>query len=106
LEDLILYITILFISLSYLLIGFGINKENAKYLLAGYNTMSEEKKEKFNIDKYLKFFKPFFKRLSIFPPASFLLSSFFFEGNNLVLVWTFLQLLPYVLFFSRSFKYK
>ena len=29
-------------SLLYLLIGFGINKDNAGYLLAGYNTMTPE----------------------------------------------------------------
>jgi len=86
--------------------GFGINKENAKYLLAGYNTMSSEEKEKFDIESYLKFFKPFFKKLSIFPPASFILLSFFFEGSNLVLGWTFLQLIPYLIFLRRSFRYK
>ena len=49
----ILIFTIIFMSLIYLLIGFGINKVNAKYLLAGYNTMTAEQKQKFNIEKYL-----------------------------------------------------
>ena len=57
----ILIFTIIFISSLYLLIGFGINKDNAGYLLAGYNTMTSEQKQKFNIDKYLEFFNPFFK---------------------------------------------
>ena len=48
-------------SLTYLLIGFGINKNNAEYLLSGYNTMTPEQKEKFNIEKYLKFLVPFLK---------------------------------------------
>ena len=39
-ESLILIFTIVFMSLTYLLIGFGINKDNAEYLLAGYNTMT------------------------------------------------------------------
>ena len=49
-------------SLLYLLIGFGINKDNAEYLLAGYNTMTPEQKQKFNIRKYLEFFS-FFKKI-------------------------------------------
>ena len=48
-------------SLTYLLIGFGINKVNAEYLLAGYNTMTPEQRQKFNIEKYLEFFNPFLK---------------------------------------------
>ena len=52
----ILIFTIIFMSLTYLLIGFGINKVNAKDLLAGYNTMTPEQKQKFNIEKYLEFF--------------------------------------------------
>ena len=39
-------------SLLYLLIGFGINKDNAKYLLAGYNTMNQEEQVKFDIGDY------------------------------------------------------
>ena len=50
-EFLILIFTIIFMSLIYLLIGFGINKDNAKYLLAGYNTMTPEQRQKFNIEK-------------------------------------------------------
>ena len=52
-------------SCTYLLIGFGINKNNAKYLLAGYNTMTPEQKQQFNIEKYLEFFNPFFKKLCL-----------------------------------------
>jgi len=104
-EYLILYITIAFISLTYLLLGFGINKENAKYLLSGYNTMSNERKEKFDIESYLNFFKPFFKKLSIFPPATFILCSLFLEGDALIWAWALLQLAPHVLFFFRSLRF-
>ena len=34
-----------------MLIGFGINKENAHYLLSGYNTMSDKRKENFDIEE-------------------------------------------------------
>jgi len=40
-------------------IGFLITEKNAKYLLSGYNTMSEEDKKNFNLTEYLKFFRKF-----------------------------------------------
>ena len=93
-------------SLTYLLIGFGINKVNAEYLLAGYNTMTPEQRQKFNIEKYLEFFNPFFKRLSLYPPLSFGLMYILFEGEQLILVWSLLQLLPFVWFTIKSLKFK
>ena len=102
----ILICTIIFMSLTYLLIGFGINKKNAEYLLAGYNTMTPEQKEKFNIEKYLKFFNPFFKKLCLYPPLSFGLICVLFEGEQLILIWSFLQLLPFVLFITKSLKFQ
>ena len=63
----ILFISVLFVSLVYLALAFLINKDNARYLLAGYNTMGEEERKKFPIDNYLIFFKKFSKNLkSIF----------------------------------------
>ena len=105
-ESLILIFTIIFMSLTYLLIGFGINKNNAKYFLAGYNTMTPEQKQKFNIEKYLEFFNPFFKKLSLYPPLSFGLMYILFEGERLILIWSLLQLLPFVWFTTKSLKFK
>ena len=39
-----LYIPVIFVSVLYISISYFINQDNAKYLLSGYNTMSEEKK--------------------------------------------------------------
>ena len=102
----ILIFTIIFTSLIYLLIGFGINKDNAEFLLAGYNTMTPEQKQKFNIEKYLEFFNPFFKKLSLYPPLSFGLMYILFEGERLILIWSLLQLLPFVWFITKSLKFK
>jgi hypothetical protein len=102
----ILIFTIIFISSLYLLIGFGINKDNARYLLAGYNTMTSEQKQKFNIDKYLEFFNPFFKKLCLYPPLSFGLMYILFEGEQLILTWSLLQMLPFVWFTAKSLKFK
>lgn len=105
-ESLILIFTIIFMSLTYLLIGFGINKINAEYLLAGYNTMAPEQRQRFNIEKYLEFFNPFFKRLSLYPPLSFGLMHILFKGEQLILVWSLLQLLPFIWFTTKSLKFK
>ena len=105
-ESLILIFTIVFMSLTYLLIGFSINKDNAEYLLAGYNTMTPEQKQKFNIEKYLEFLNPFFKKLSLYPSLSFGLMYILFEGEQLVLIWSFLQVLPFVWFTTKSLKFK
>ena len=104
-EDLIIYTTILFVSSIYLLVGFGINKKNANYLLAGYNTMSDQQKEKFDIESYLEFFKRFFKKLSLFPPVTYILVSMFLTDANMILVWSFLQFTPFFIFYRRSSKF-
>ena len=55
------YFPVIFVSAVYYAIGYYINEENSKYLLSGYNTMSEDERKKFDIEGYLKIFKPFFK---------------------------------------------
>ena len=102
-EEMIVYITIGYMSLVYLLIGLGINERNAEYLLAGYNTASEDKKRNFNLNKYLKFFKLFFVRLSFFPLLSWLFVSLVINRDQRQIVfWSLLQLTPFVLFLRRS----
>jgi len=46
-------------SLLFIAIAFILNKDNAKHLLSGYNTMSEENKKQFDLNNYLKFFRKF-----------------------------------------------
>ena len=101
----IVIFTALFLSITYLFIGYGITKRNAKYLLAGYNTMSQEKRESFDIDNYLKFFKRFFKASSLFPPFSYLLFSLFLIEDYLVIAWSLSQILPFALLLSKSLKF-
>jgi len=105
-EFFILISTIIFMSLIYLLIGFGVNKNNAEYLLAGYNTMTPEQKQQFNIEKYLEFFNPFFKKLCLYPPLSFGLMYILFEAEQLILIWSLIQMLPFVWFTKKSLKFR
>ena len=102
----IMLITILFMSLLYLAIGYGINKDNAKYLIAGYNTMGPERQEKFDIEGYLNFFKPFFKKLSLFPPITYGICYLVFAEDIIINVWSFLQIAPFIFFIFRSRGYE
>ena len=104
--NLILITTISFMSLLYLLIGFGINKDNAKYLLAGYNTMNQEEQDKFDIEGYLNFLKPFFKKLSLYPTLTYLLCSLALKGDTIELVWGVIQIMPFILFIKESNNFK
>ena len=57
----------------FVVIAFIITKKNAKYLLSGYNTMSELEREKVDLDAYLRLFK----RFHIFLAVSLLAITFF-----------------------------
>lgn len=61
--------TLIGMSLFFVALGFLLTEHNAKYLLAGYNTMSEEKRKNVNIKGYLQFFRSF----HIFLGISFLI---------------------------------
>ncbi len=40
-------------------LGFIVTENNAQYLLAGYNTMSEDDRKNFDLPAYIRFFKNF-----------------------------------------------
>lgn len=50
---------ILIISILITGVGFLVTENNAKYLLSGYNTMSEEERKQFDLKGYIPFFKKF-----------------------------------------------
>lgn len=50
-------ISIILYSFIFLFLGLIMNENSAKYLLAGYNTMSEEERSKFDIESYIQYFK-------------------------------------------------
>jgi len=85
-----------------------LTKENAKYLLSGYNTMSEEERKKFDIEQYLILFKKFFKQLSYYAFLFFLLVQFLFTDKMALIAWSILiSLAPLYLFIrAKEFKIK
>ena len=102
------YIPVIFVSVLYILISYFINQDNAKYLLSGYNTMSEEKRKKFDIKNFLIFFKRFFKEQSVY---SFFVFQFFYviwDYKTAILIWSaFLIFSPiYLIIKSQNFYKK
>ncbi len=51
--------SILIVSVIFIAIGFILTENNAKYLLSGYNTMSEEERKKVDIKAYISYFQKF-----------------------------------------------
>ena len=64
-------------SLLFVAIGFIVTENNAKYLLSGYNTMSEEERKKVDIKSYI----PYFRKFHIILGISFFVLGF---GINLI----------------------
>ena len=61
----IVLIVLLITSLSYIGIAFLVNEKNAKYLLSGYNTMSQQQKDKFDLKSYLIYFRKFWINIGV-----------------------------------------
>ena len=59
------FVAVLIVDIIFIFLALGLNKDDSKYLLSGYNTMSKMKRENFDIEKYLKLFKKFFLALAV-----------------------------------------
>nr|WP_288834293.1 DUF3784 domain-containing protein [uncultured Flavobacterium sp.] len=97
--------TLIGMSLLFIAIGFIVNEHNAKYLLSGYNTMSEEERKKVNIKAYIQYFRKFHLFLGIsFLPIGTLLTYFIDENATGVFIGIY-PILAYTFFITTSFKY-
>ena len=85
------FISVLIADTIFIVFVLGLNKENAKYLLSGYNTMSKKERENFDIANYLILFKKFFLVLAASSTIVFttyssyliiMLIWFVFKGNK------------------------
>lgn len=65
-------IVIAILSLVFVGIGFIVTENNARYILSGYNSMSEEDRQKFDIKSYV----PYFRNFHIFLGSSLLVIYF------------------------------
>ena len=93
------------ISLLFIAIGFIVTENNAKYLLSGYNTMSEEERKKVDIKAYI----PYFRKFHIFLGVSFfligtLLTYLINENAGGIFVGVY-PIFAYIYFICTSSKY-
>ena len=97
--------TLIVMSLLFIVIGFIVTENNAKYLLAGYNTMNNEERKKVDIKAYIGYFKKF----HLFLGASFFLIGILliysgFENETSIFIVAY-PLLAYIYFIATSTKY-
>ena len=94
--------------ISFIGIAYGVNQDNAKYLLAGYNTMSKEKQESFDIKNYLKFFKKFFINLAIYSSLIYLIFYIAFDEIIALIAYCvpIVVATPYMIYKGNKFKIK
>lgn len=102
-----MWVIVLLISGLFLLIGLSVTKSNAKNLLSGYNTMTEEQRKHFDIDGYLKIFRKFFLILSISMAVGFVLLQQLISAESAFIYFVILPLvsLPYLVMKSKDFDH-
>lgn len=96
----IIFTGFLFIGIAYIL-----TENNAKYLLSGYNTMSKEERQNFDLKSFLPFFKKFHTYLGISIIIIGLIFKFLFSNKISGLIITLYCILAYIYFIANSPKY-
>jgi len=94
----------LVLSLVFGALGFIVTENNAKYILSGYNTMSEQDRQQFDIVSYVKLFKRFHLILAATLFGGVCLLSLV-NNNWASLFMTVFPLAAYLYFLIRSAKY-
>ena len=95
-------------NICFLGVAFVTNEDNAEQLLSGYNTMSKEEKESFDLKNYLIFFKKFFINLAIYSSLIYLISYLIFGESTASMIYfvSVLIPLPYIIYMGNKFKIK
>ena len=89
-----LIISVLLVNIIFVVIEYCVNKNNAKYLLAGYNTMTTEERDKFDLDGFLKFFKKYFLQVAFWSTLIFIILLVLFNPKVAIIGYTIALLLP------------
>ncbi len=96
---------VLIMSVFFVALAFIVNEYNAKYLLAGYNTMSPEERKKVDIKGLMAYFKFFF----IFLGISFLVIGltviYYFSENIVAMVICLYPIVTMIYFAFKSKKF-
>ncbi|MDB9712217.1 DUF3784 domain-containing protein [Flavobacteriaceae bacterium] len=96
---------IIFVNIILLGLAYYLNPKNAKYLLAGYNTMSDIERDNFDIVNYLKFFKSFFIKISFYSTLIFVFTSLLYDEEIAAIVWAISLTVPWPYYIIKSQKF-
>ena len=97
-----MFYIVLFVSFLLAFCGYIVNENNADLLLAGYNTMSEDEKSKFDLVNYLKFFRTFMINVAIYSAIIYFLSTFFFSEDVSAIIYAVSLSVPWPYFLIIS----
>ena len=102
-ELVFIIICVLFIALAFIL-----TENNAKYLLAGYNTMSPEERKKVDIKGLIAYFKRFFIFLGVSLMIVGLTAGYYLSEKNTALIFSFYIIIAciYLVISSQKFYKK
>lgn len=100
------FIAVLITDFILLIIAFGMTKENSKYLLSGYNTMSEKERKKFDIENYLSFLKRFLVILTSTSTVIFFILVYFFDKKIAVMSYASYLMIMLIWFVFKGTKFK
>ena len=95
---------VIFTSLLIALSGFIVNEKNADALLAGYNTMSKDEKNRFDLINYLKFFRKFMINVSLYTAIIYFISTIFFNTETSAIIYAITICIPWPYFIIISNK--
>jgi len=101
-----IFLSILFTDAVFIGVAYGVNEKNAKLLLAGYNTMSEQERKNFDLKSYLIYFKKFFINISIYPTILFFGLYFITEIETALMLYSLSIILPFPFLIYKGNKCK
>jgi hypothetical protein len=104
--DIILFSSIALTQLTFLGIPYLINESNAKYYLAGYNTLSEEDRENYDLKGYLVFQKKFLTFYSLITAFIFINTYLIFVVSTALIIYVIALLIPLPYFIVQGNKFK
>ena len=97
-------LAVIFTSALLAICGYIVNENNADSLLAGYNTMTKDEKNRFDLVNYLKFFRKFMLNISLFTGIIYFISILFFNEETSAIIYAICLCVPWPYFIIISNK--
>ena len=97
-------LAVIFTSALLAICGYIVNENNADSLLAGYNTMTKDEKNRFDLVNYLKFFRKFMLSISLFTGIIYFISFLFFDEETSAIIYAICLCVPWPYFIIISNK--